>query len=122
MWIRASLAQLVEHALRKHMAMGLIPIGGSVVKRMQRLRNGRLCCETHAKATKWEGRKVDAFGAGTSKENENAWEVWFAGWSRRLGGPVAQWTRRGHLSNVMILMGGAGKHAWIYTMSPPGVE
>ena len=29
---------------------------------------------------------------------------------------------RGHLSNVMILMGGAGKHAWIYTMSPPGVE
>ena len=53
----------------------------------------RLCCETHAKATKWEGRKVDAFGAGTSKENENAWEVWFAGWSRRLGGPVAQWIR-----------------------------
>ena len=29
---------------------------------------------------------------------------------------------RGHLSDVMILMGGAGKHAWIYTMSPPGVE
>ena len=42
MWIRASLAQLVEHALRKHMAMGSIPIGGSVVKRMQRLRNGKV--------------------------------------------------------------------------------
>ena len=80
MWIRASLAQLVEHMLRKRLVMGSIP-------------HRRLCCETHAKATKWEGRKVDAFGAGTSKENENAWEVWFAGWSRRLGGPVAQWIR-----------------------------
>ena len=77
MWIRASLAQLVEHALRKRRVMGSIPTGGSVVKRMQRLRN----------------RKVDAFGAGTSKENENAWEVWFAGWSQRPGGPVAQWIR-----------------------------
>ena len=36
MWIRASLAQLVEHALRKHMVMGSIPIGGSVGKFLNR--------------------------------------------------------------------------------------
>ena len=41
MWIRASLAQLVEHALRKRMVMGSMPIGGSVGK----------CPE---KAWKWE--------------------------------------------------------------------
>ena len=41
MWIRASLAQLVEHALRKRMVMGSILIGGSVGK----------CPE---KARKWE--------------------------------------------------------------------
>ena len=35
MWIRASLAQLVEHALHKRMVMGSIPIGGSVGKCMK---------------------------------------------------------------------------------------
>ena len=46
MWIRASLAQLVEHALRKRMVrkrmvMGSIPIGGSVGKCLRRRGSGK---------------------------------------------------------------------------------
>ena len=41
MWIRASLAQLVEHALRKRMVMGFDP-------------HRRLCWKVREKARKWE--------------------------------------------------------------------
>ena len=41
MWIRASLAQLVEHALRKRMVMGSILIGGSVGKCLKRRGSGK---------------------------------------------------------------------------------
>ena len=40
-WTRASLAQLVEHALRKRMVMGSIPIGGSVGKCVKRRGSGK---------------------------------------------------------------------------------
>jgi hypothetical protein len=41
---QASLAQLVEHALRKRMVMGSIPIGGSFAQRRRPSFRYRLCC------------------------------------------------------------------------------
>jgi hypothetical protein len=40
---QASLAQLVEHALRKRMVMGSIPIGGSFAQRRRPSFHYRLC-------------------------------------------------------------------------------
>ena len=41
MWIRASLAQLVERVLRKRMVMGSVPIGSSVGKCLKRRGSGK---------------------------------------------------------------------------------
>ena len=45
---RASLAQLVEHALRKHMVMGSIPIGGFIEAWLVLLSMGYEAEENHA--------------------------------------------------------------------------
>ena len=68
MWIRASLAQLVEHALRKRMVMGSIPIGGSVGKCLKRRGSG-----------KGDGRCLGRWGLHLVRKS--------------IEGPVAQWIR-----------------------------